>query len=153
MLGTFTPLPQKSHADIPDDDFRKHIPKYSDANFPKIISLVNKIEEVAKKHNATTGQVTLAFLLAQGDDIVPIPGLGRPLSFVCSVANIKMSQTNSTKNIKYAEENLAALKIKLSPEDIKLIREAIVETELTGDHYPAGMMEQLYGDTPEPSQA
>ncbi|CAE6448947.1 unnamed protein product [Rhizoctonia solani] len=121
-----------SHADVPDDDFRKHIPKYSEANFPKIRSLVDKISEIGKAHSATPGQITLAFLLAQGDDIIPIPG---------------------TKNIKYAEENISALKIKLSSEEIKAIRQAIVETELTGDQYPAGFMQALYGDTPEPSRA
>ncbi|KAJ1309071.1 hypothetical protein OPQ81_004750 [Rhizoctonia solani] len=121
-----------SNADIPGDDFRKHIPKYSEANFPKIISLVNKIKDIGKKHNATPGQVTLAFLLAQGDDIIPIPG---------------------TKNVKYAEENIGALKVNLTPEEVKAIRQAIVETELTGDQYPAGFMQALYGDTPEPSQA
>lgn len=120
-----------SHADIPDDDFKKGIPKYSEANFPKITSLVNKIRDIGKKHNATPGQVTLAFLLAQGDDIIPIPG---------------------TKNIKYVEENLSALKLKLSPEELKAIRDAITETELTGDHYPPSYMANLYGDTPEPSK-
>ncbi|QRV87714.1 aldo/keto reductase family protein [Ceratobasidium sp. AG-Ba] len=120
-----------SHDQIPDDDFRKNIPKYSDANFPKILQLVSKIKDIGKAHNATPGQISLAFLLAQGDDIIPIPG---------------------TKTVKYAEENLGALKIQLSAEEIKAIRQAIVETELTGDQYPAGFMEALYGDTPEPSE-
>ncbi|CAE6449140.1 hypothetical protein RSOLAG1IB_11122 [Rhizoctonia solani AG-1 IB] len=119
-----------SHADIPDDDMRKGIPKYSEANFPKITSLVNKIKDIGKKHNATSGQITLAFMLAQGDNIIPIPG---------------------TKKIKYAEENVGALGVKLTPEDIKAIRKAIVETELTGDQYPTAYMHLLYGDTPEPS--
>ncbi|CAE6395583.1 unnamed protein product [Rhizoctonia solani] len=121
-----------SNADIPDDDFKKQIPKYSEANFPKITSLVNKIKDIGKQHNATTGQVTLAFMLAQGDDIIPIPG---------------------TKNIKYAEENIGALKVKLNSEDIKEIRQAIVETELTGDQYPTAYMGILYGDTPELTKA
>ncbi|CAE6412087.1 unnamed protein product [Rhizoctonia solani] len=121
-----------SHADIPDDDFKKHIPKYSEANFPKITTLVNKIRDLGKRHNATPGQVTLAFMLAQGDDIIPIPG---------------------TKNVKYAEENIGALKVKLTPEDIKAIRQAIVETELTGDQYPTAYMGAIYGDTPELAKA
>ncbi|KAG8711929.1 hypothetical protein FRC11_001429, partial [Ceratobasidium sp. 423] len=49
----------------------------------------------------------------------------------------------------YAEENISALRVKLTSEDIKAIRQAIVETELTGDQYPAGYMQALYGDTPE----
>jgi aryl-alcohol dehydrogenase-like predicted oxidoreductase len=53
---------------------RKGIPKYSEANFPKITSLVNKIKDTGKKHDATSGQITLAFMLAQGDNIIPIPG-------------------------------------------------------------------------------
>ncbi|CAE6536853.1 unnamed protein product [Rhizoctonia solani] len=117
-----------SNADIPDYDMRKRIPKYSEANFPKILSLVNKLREIGGKYNATSGQVTLAFMLAQGDDIIPIPG---------------------TKKIKYAEENLGALRIKLTPEDIKGIREAITETELPGGQYPNAYMPFLYKDTPE----
>ncbi|ELU42391.1 cytochrome P450 [Rhizoctonia solani AG-1 IA] len=106
------------------------IPKYSEANFPKIISLINKIKDIGSKHNATSGQITLAFMLAQGDDIIPIPG---------------------TKKIKYAEENIGALRVKLTPGDIKDIRQAILETELTGDQYPSAYMHFLYADTPEPT--
>ncbi|QRW20959.1 aldo/keto reductase family protein [Rhizoctonia solani] len=119
-----------SHADIPDYDMRKGIPKYSEANFPKIISLINKIKDIGSKHNATSGQITLAFMLAQEDDIIPIPG---------------------TKKIKYAEENIGALRVKLTPGDIKDIRQAILETELTGDQYPSAYMHFLYADTPEPT--
>ncbi|CAE6477219.1 unnamed protein product [Rhizoctonia solani] len=121
-----------SNADIPDYDMRKGIPKYSEANFPKIISLTNKLREIGVRYNATSGQVTLAFMLAQGDDIIPIPG---------------------TKKIKYTEENIGALRAKLTPEDIKGIREAINETELTGGQYPEAYMSWLYRDTPEPPTA
>ncbi|CAE6531992.1 unnamed protein product [Rhizoctonia solani] len=121
-----------SNAEIPENDMRKRIPKYSEANFPKIMSLVNKIKDIGDKYNAASGQVTLAFMLAQGDDIIPIPG---------------------TKKIKYAEENIGALRVNLNPEDIKAIRQAIIETEITGDQYPAAYMGFLYGDTPEPSKA
>lgn len=65
---------QTSYGGIPSDDIRKRIPKYSEANFPKILSLVNKFKEIGARHNATAGQVGLAFMLAQGDDILPIPG-------------------------------------------------------------------------------
>lgn len=58
-----------------------------------------------------------------------------------------------TKSVRYVEENLGALKIKLSTGDVKAIRQAITETELTGDQYPpGGYMEVLYLDTPEPSE-
>ncbi|CAE6448287.1 unnamed protein product [Rhizoctonia solani] len=117
-----------SNADIPDYDMRKRISKYSQANFPKILSLVNKFKEIGERYNATSGQVTLAFMLAQGDDIIPIPG---------------------TKKIKYAEENIGALKVKLTPEDIQAIRQVIIETEITGNQYPEAYMGWLYRDTPE----
>jgi aryl-alcohol dehydrogenase-like predicted oxidoreductase len=79
-------VPQTSHDNIPDDDFRKNIPKYSSANFPKIMQLVSKIKDIGKQHNATAGQISLAFLLAQGDDIIPIPGL----VFLCCAREIRM---------------------------------------------------------------
>ncbi|KAG9097980.1 hypothetical protein FS749_004987 [Ceratobasidium sp. UAMH 11750] len=118
----------KSHADLPEGDLRKIIPKYQDQNFPKVLSLVEKFREIGVKHNATAGQVCLTYLLAQGDDIIPIPG---------------------TKNVKYLEENLAVVNINLSPEEIQAIRQAITETELTGNQYPPKLMEMLYRDTPE----
>jgi diketogulonate reductase-like aldo/keto reductase len=65
---------------------------------------------------------------------------------------LDLLRPSSTKNIKYAEENLGALKIKLDSDDIKAIRQAIAETELTGDQYPSVWMDALYGDTPELSQ-
>ncbi|KAG9127682.1 hypothetical protein FRC07_010907 [Ceratobasidium sp. 392] len=135
-----------SHDQLPEDDFRKKVPKYSDANFPKILKLVSKVKEVGEKHGATPGQVSVAFLLAQGDDIIPIPGLV-PLNRDGDTR--KLTIIVRTKNVKYAEENIGSLKVNLTPEDIKAIRQAITETELTGDQYPAEHMAILYGDTPE----
>ncbi|QRV72843.1 aldo/keto reductase family protein [Ceratobasidium sp. AG-Ba] len=117
-----------SHNDISDDDFRKNIPKYSEANFPKILSLVSKIKDIGDLHNATPGQISLAFMLAQGDDIIPIPG---------------------TRTVKYAEENVGALKVTLSTEEIKAIRDAVAASDISGDNFPPGYMEMSYGDTPE----
>lgn len=117
-----------SHDDLPQDDFRRVIPKYSNENFPKILELVNKIKAIGEKHGATPGQVTLAWLLAQGEDIIPIPG---------------------TKKIKYAEQNMGALKVQLTKEDTEFIRKAIADTEIIGDRYPAQIMGMLYADTPE----
>lgn len=54
-----------------------------------------------------------------------------------------------TRTVKYVEENLGALKVTLSSEELKTIRQAVAEAEVSGDHYPAGYMEALYGDTPE----
>ncbi|KAF9486197.1 Aldo/keto reductase [Pholiota conissans] len=120
----------KSADDIPADDFRKRIPKFGEENFPNILKLVDKLEELGKKHNATASQVTLAWLLAQGDDIIPIPG---------------------TKKIKYLEENINALKVKLSPEEITHIREvANAANALTvGDRYPASSMQWVLVESPE----
>jgi aryl-alcohol dehydrogenase-like predicted oxidoreductase len=67
-------LSQKSWADFAEVDLRKTIPKYSPSNFPKILDLVKEIESVASKHDATPGQVAVAWVLAQGDDVMTIPG-------------------------------------------------------------------------------
>ncbi|KAF9556604.1 Aldo/keto reductase [Agrocybe pediades] len=126
LTGTY-----KSNADIPDTDWRKNIPRLSQENFPNILKLVGVLERIAKSHNATSSQITLAWLLAQGDDIIPIPG---------------------TRKIKYLKENAEALKIKLSAEEIAEIREmsVIVDTAGGGDRYPeATSMQLLFADTPE----
>ncbi|KIY44246.1 Aldo/keto reductase [Fistulina hepatica ATCC 64428] len=91
----------KSPDDFGDDDFRKSYPKFSKENFPKILDIVEYLKEIGKKHNATPGQVTLAWVLAQGDHFVAIPG---------------------TKKIKYLEENVGAADVVLTPEEIKAIR-------------------------------
>lgn len=64
----------KSRADLSPQDFRYHLPRFSEENFPKNIELVNKFSELAKKRNVPVGQFTLAWVLSQGDDIIPIPG-------------------------------------------------------------------------------
>lgn len=76
---------QRSPADLNEGDIRLQLPRFSKENFPKVLQVVDGIHAVAKKYNATAGQVTLAWLLAQGDDIIPIPGttripVRRPLS-------------------------------------------------------------------------
>ena len=60
--------------DFSPDDWRLTIPRYSTENFPNILKLCDGLAEMGKKHGATASQVTLAWLLAQGDDIIPIPG-------------------------------------------------------------------------------
>jgi len=117
----------KSPDDFEEGDFRRAIPRFSKENFPKILMLVEKLQDIGKEHNATAGQVALAWLLAQGDDIIPIPG---------------------TKKVKYLEENMAAAHIKLSPEAIRKVRAAVEDAVLDGDRYPSQLMSVLYGDTP-----
>jgi len=118
----------KSVDDFDDDDFRKAIPRYNKENFPKILQLADGLKKVGEKYKASAGQVALAWLLAQGDDIIPIPG---------------------TTKIHRLEENLGAVKVPLSPADLKEVRaEAERADDQQGDRYPAGMAEMLFADTP-----
>ncbi|KIM75965.1 hypothetical protein PILCRDRAFT_98821 [Piloderma croceum F 1598] len=119
----------KSAADFLGSDFRRVFPKYSDENFPSILKLAEGLKEIGKHHRATGGLVALAWLFAQGHDIIPILG---------------------TKEVKYLEENLGALNVKLAPEDLKHIRDYIEMSKVTkGDLYPAWGMDLAYADTPE----
>ncbi len=83
----------KSPDDFADDDFRKHHPRFQGENFAKNIALVREVEAMARDKGCTTAQLALAWVLAQGEDIVPIPG---------------------TKHIKYLDENIGALEVELS---------------------------------------
>ena len=117
----------KSPDDFEEGDFRKYSPRFSKENFPQNLKLVDQIGELAKKKGCTAGQLTLAWLLAQGEDIIPIPG---------------------TKKIKYLDENLGALDVKLTPQENADIRKAIERTEVHGERYPMAMMNTLFADTP-----
>jgi len=117
----------KSPSDFSSDDFRKFLPRFSAENFPKNIKLVDGLVSLAAKKGCTPGQLTLAWLLAQGEDIIPIPG---------------------TKKIKYLEENLGALEVKLSEEEEKEIRKLVEGAEVHGERYPEVMAGYLYADTP-----
>jgi len=125
LTGTY-----KSHDDLSDadDDWRKNIPRLSAQNFPNIMKLVEGLKGLGEKHHATAAQVTLAWLLAQGDDIIPIPG---------------------TKKIKYLKENLGALNVKLTPAEVAEVREIANRADATqGDRYPPGIQELAFADTP-----
>ena len=65
---------QRTRADLPPNDWRLTVPRYSEENFPNIVKLSDGLAAIGKKYNATPGQITLAWLLAQGEDIIPIPG-------------------------------------------------------------------------------
>lgn len=118
----------KSPDDFPADDFRRIVPRYSAANFPNILKLVDGLKEVGAKHGATAGQVALAWVLAQGDDVIPIPG---------------------TKKEKYLEENLGALKLQLSSQEVQAVRDAAQKANAEqGDRYPAIFLKSLLADTP-----
>ncbi|KAJ7660154.1 NADP-dependent oxidoreductase domain-containing protein [Mycena polygramma] len=119
----------KSPDDFEDGDFRKMVPRFSAENFPNILKLAEGLKVIGVKYNnATAGQVALAWVLAQGDDIIPIPG---------------------TKKIKYLEENIVAAKLTLSAEDLKAVRDIAAAADTSkGARYPPGMQEMLFVDTP-----
>lgn len=117
----------KSPADFEEGDFRTFAPRFSAENFPKNLQLVDHINEIAKKKGCTAGQLTLAWLLAQGPDIIPIPG---------------------TKKIKYLEENVAALNVKLASSENKEIRKAVEDAQVHGERYPEEMNGALFADSP-----
>ena len=104
----------KTPADIPDDDYRKHHPRFQGENFKRNLELVARVEELARKKKCTSSQLALAWVLAQGKDIVPIPG---------------------TKQRKYLEENVGALSVKLTPEDLRRLEEAAPRGAAAGDRY------------------
>ena len=109
----------KTPADIPDDDYRKQHPRFQGENFKQNLELVARVEELAREKKCTPSQLALAWVLAQGKDIVPIPG---------------------TKQRKYLEENVGALSLKLTAEDLRRLEEAAPRGAAAGDRYsPQGM--------------
>ncbi|KAF8652577.1 hypothetical protein AX16_004330 [Volvariella volvacea WC 439] len=120
----------KSYDDFELDDFRRTIPKFSRENFPKINNIVDRVQQIADNHHATTSQIALAWILAQGGDFVVIPG---------------------TKKAKYVSENMKAENIQLSYNEVEtlnaLAREA--DTTITGGRYGDNYIHLTFGDTPE----
>ncbi|KAJ6484165.1 NADP-dependent oxidoreductase domain-containing protein [Mycena sanguinolenta] len=119
----------KSPDDFDEGDFRRRVPRYSAENFPNILKIADGLKSIGAKHGgATAGQVAIAWVLAQGKDIIPIPG---------------------TKKIKYLEENIAAGKLTLSVKDLQAVRDVAVQANAAqGDRYPGVMMSSLFADTP-----
>jgi aryl-alcohol dehydrogenase-like predicted oxidoreductase len=111
-----------SHADLPDGDFRKISPRFSEDHIASNRALVDGIETIAKANHATPAQVALAWVLAQGNDIVPIPG---------------------TKRVSYLEDNLGALDVSLSNNDLAALNDAFSIGAVKGDRYPAAAMAAL----------
>jgi aryl-alcohol dehydrogenase-like predicted oxidoreductase len=105
----------KSIEDLPEDDTRSgRFPRFERENFERNLKLAEKVREIAAEKGATPGQLALAWLLHQGEDIVPIPG---------------------TKRRKYLEENAAAADVELTPEDLRRIEEAIPRGSASGERY------------------
>jgi len=117
----------RSPDDFEETDLRRRFPRFSPENFPKNLALVQRLVDMATKKQCTAGQLTMAWLLRQGEDIIPIPG---------------------TKKIKYLEENLGALNVVVSDEEEKQIRGWIEELGFVGERVPPGLLEEL-NDTPE----
>ena len=112
----------KSFNDLAPDDFRRNSPRFQGENFQKNLDLVAKIEEIAREKNCTAAQLALAWVLAQGQDIVPIPG---------------------TKRRKYLEQNLAAADIKLTKDDLARIDQVAPKGVAAGMRYPEQAMATL----------
>jgi aryl-alcohol dehydrogenase-like predicted oxidoreductase len=105
----------RSLDDLDPDDFRRRNPRFMGENFQKNLDLVHAVEELARRKGATPSQLALAWVLAQGDDIVPIPG---------------------TKHVKFLEENLGALNVSLTPDDLQELAEVFPVGATAGDRYP-----------------
>ncbi|HEV7641203.1 MAG TPA: aldo/keto reductase [Gaiellaceae bacterium] len=105
----------KSLDDLDANDFRRNGPRFQGDNFQKNLDLVAKVEEIAGEKGITPSQLALAWVLAQGEDVVPIPG---------------------TKRIKYLEENIGALDVELTEDDLRRIDEAFPKGVAAGDRYP-----------------
>jgi aryl-alcohol dehydrogenase-like predicted oxidoreductase len=110
--------------DFAPDDYRRNSPRFQGENFKKNLDLVARIETTAKEKKCTPGQLALAWLLEQGEDIIPIPG---------------------TKRRKYLEENAGALNVVLTAQDLQRIDEVAPQGVASGLRYPEHMMKLVNG--------
>ena len=108
--------------DLPEDDYRRQSPRFQGENFQKNLDLVAKVEAIAQRKKCTPGQLAIAWVLAQGEDVVPIPG---------------------TKQRKYLEENVRAIEVELTPADLEEIDEVAPAGVAAGDRYNAASMKTL----------
>jgi len=112
----------KKFEDIPEDDYRRHSPRFQGENFEKNLELVRRVNEIANEKGCTPSQLALAWVLAQ--EVVPIPG---------------------TKRRTYLEENAAALDVELTTDDLHRINEAFPSGAASGLRYSELMMARLNG--------
>jgi aryl-alcohol dehydrogenase-like predicted oxidoreductase len=112
----------KKLEDIPSDDYRRNSPRFQGDNFQRNLDLVASVGELARAKGCTPGQLALAWVLAQGSDIVPIPG---------------------TKQQKYLDENLGALPVKLTSADLQRIDAILPPGSTSGERYPAASMQAV----------
>src|SRR6202522_249652 len=114
----------KTFEDLAADDYRRFSPRFQGENFQKNLDLVKEVEEMARAKKCQPSQLALAWVLAQGDDIVPIPG---------------------TKRRKYLEENAAAADLKLAPDDLRRLTDVFSSGAASGLRYPEPMMNLVNG--------
>lgn len=111
-----------------EGDFRTAFPMYAEKNLDTNLKLVNQLKALADAKSCTTAQLAIAWLLKQGEDVIPIPG---------------------TKRIKYLEENLGSLKLQLTDADAAEIRKLIKDAGVAGSRVPDWATAGLYADTKE----
>jgi len=108
--------------DLEEDDYRKTTPRFQGDNFQRNLDLVKRVEEIAREKRCTPAQLALAWVLSQGNQVVPIPG---------------------TKRRKYLQENIGALDVDLTREDLEKIEEVAPKDAFAGSRYPEAMMKLL----------
>lgn len=108
--------------DLPPDDYRRNTPRFQGDNFRKNLELVEKVEAIARRKKCTPSQLALAWVLAQGEDIVPIFG---------------------TKRRKYLEENIRALEVELTPRDLEEIDDVAPQGVAAGERYNEASMKAI----------
>ena len=114
----------RTFEDLPEDDYRRNSPRFQGENFQKNLDLVERVEEIARRKQCSPAQLALAWLLAQGKDIVPIPG---------------------TKQRRYLEENIGALDVQLTSADLEEIEEVAPKGAAVGDRYHEAGMRTING--------
>lgn len=112
----------KRFEDLPEDDYRRTSPRFQGENFQRNLVFVKRVEEIAREKKCIPAQLALAWVLAQGDDVVPIPG---------------------TKRRKYLQENVGALDVALTDKDLARIDEVAPHEAVAGARYPDWAMEMV----------
>jgi aryl-alcohol dehydrogenase-like predicted oxidoreductase len=114
----------RTFEDLPEDDYRRNSPRFQGENFRKNLDLVDRVEEIARRKQCSPAQLALTWLLAQGEEIVPIPG---------------------TKQRRYLEENVGALDVELTSDDLEEIEEVAPKGAAVGDRYHEAGMRTING--------
>jgi len=115
-----------SRSQLLEGDIRLNLPRFSEENFSKNLDIVNMLAQLAVKKGCTPGQLALSWLLKQGDNVIPIPG---------------------TRKLNHLDENIGALKVDLTSEEVQEIKEAALKADVRGERYPPAMAAFSYVDT------